>query len=114
MSDDPTYSLVRPCDNCPFRSDIRPYLLPARVREIDRALIRGEFYCHKTTTQSISGEKPRDQKLHCAGALILLEKLGRSSQMMRIAERLGMYDHTKLDMTAPVVDSFDQMIERSK
>jgi hypothetical protein len=40
-----------------------------------------------------------------------MEKEGRSSQMMRIAERLGMYDHTKLDMDAPIYDSFDDMID---
>ncbi len=27
---------------------------------------------------------------------------GRSHQMMRISERLGLYDYTKLDMTADV------------
>ena len=29
---------------------------------------------------------------HCAGALVFAEKRGTSSQMMRIAERLRMYD----------------------
>ena len=48
---------------------------------------------------------------HCAGALILLEKLNLPSQMMRIAERLGMYDRRKLDMLAPVFDSFVAMIK---
>ena len=48
---------------------------------------------------------------HCAGALILLEKLGEPSQMMRVCERIGLYDRTKLDMAAPVFDSFEAMRE---
>lgn len=34
--------------------------------------------------------------------------------MMRIAERLRLYDRTKLKMKAPVFDSFEQMLKRSK
>ena len=50
-------------------------------------------------------------EMHCAGALILLEKLEQPSQMMRVCERIGMYDRTKLDMSAPVFESFDEMAE---
>lgn len=52
-----------------------------------------------------------DDSRHCAGALILLEKIERPSQMMRIAERLGIYDRFKRDMDAPVYESFERMIE---
>jgi len=30
---------------------------------------------------------------------------------MRIAERIGIYDRTKINMNAPIFDSFDEMIE---
>lgn len=110
------YGLTKPCDNCPFRNDIPAFLTKGRVREIERALDRGEFECHKTTF-STGGEFDEDghynrsgKEAHCAGALILLEKLERPSQMMRISERLGMYDRTKLDMDAPVFDTFKEMI----
>lgn len=112
------YSLTTPCDNCPFRTDIKPYLHPERVEEIRDALVRGEFPCHKTVTyRDGDGEEAEDvrvatdKEIHCAGALILQEKTGHVSQMMRIAERLGMYDHRKLDMDAPVFDSWEEMIE---
>jgi len=49
--------------------------------------------------------------VHCAGALILLEKLEQPSQMMRIAERLRMYDARQLDMDAPVFESFEDMVK---
>ena len=113
------YSMTTPCAHCPFRSDIEPYLVPARIREIERSLVRSEFPCHKTTSHddedSCDGTyTPKGGEIHCAGALILMEKLGRSSQMSRIAERLGMYDPRALDMDAPVFDSFDEMYEAQK
>jgi hypothetical protein len=108
------YGLTSPCSNCPFRSDVPPYLRKARVTEIERSLEQSEFLCHKTVQhhEDEHGEvwdADTSQSAHCAGALILLEKLGRPSQMMRIAERLGMYDASKLDMSAPVYPSFSAM-----
>lgn len=113
-----SYKLTTPCPQCPFRTDIAPYLQPERVREIEHNLHRGEFYCHKTTNSDrFNGEEegngsyynPSGHEEHCAGALILLEKLERPSQMMRIAERLGLYDRRNLNMDAPVFDTFDAM-----
>jgi hypothetical protein len=110
------YGLTRPCANCPFRSDIRPYLTRGRVREIQQSLYGGaSFPCHLTTDwrDDDDGEGsyiPTGEEIHCAGALIVMEKEGRSSQMMRIAERLGFYDAGKLDMDAPVYASFRAMI----
>jgi hypothetical protein len=49
--------------------------------------------------------------LQCAGALIFAEKNGNATQMMRIAERLGMYDPRKLNMDADVFDDIDEMLE---
>lgn len=103
------YGITKPCTLCPFRSDVRPYLTAARVREIERSLDRAEFPCHETTGAKTGEERPHSEHMHCAGALILLEKLERPSQMMRISERLGMYDARKLDMGAPVFESFDEM-----
>jgi hypothetical protein len=83
------------------------------VREIERSLREGAtFSCHKTTKHDDDGEPVRTRnEMHCAGALILIEKEGWSTQMMRIAERLGMYDASKLDMDAPVYDSFRRMAD---
>lgn len=99
MRRDP-YSLHKPCANCPFRTDIEPFLRRARAREIVRDIERGEFICHKTidyeNRRNDEGEKV------CAGSLIMQEKSGRIGQMTRICERLGMYDRSLLDMDAPV------------
>lgn len=104
------YRLTFPCAHCPFRNDRPAFLTRARVREIKRSLERGEFPCHETVIYDDEGEPVRTRdEAHCAGALIMKEKLGESSQMMRIAERLRMYDPSKLKMDAPVYDSFDEM-----
>ena len=97
------FNKTHPCDNCPFRSDVDFHLLPEMVEEILDAITNQTFACHKTT------DKPDSEHEHCAGALILLEREENPNQMMRIAERLGMYDRTKLDMQAPVFESPDDM-----
>jgi len=104
------YTMKSPCPQCPFRTDNRFYLRPGRVRAIAAALVRGEFPCHKTAEHDEEGDwKRTGDEVHCAGALILLEKSGRPSQMMRIAERLGIYDRRTIDMEAPVFASFGAM-----
>jgi hypothetical protein len=92
------YKLTTPCDECPF-------LIGSgfTYRNLQRHA-GGEFGCHKACDATEDGVfEPHKKTPHCAGALIFLEKQNRPHQMMRIAERLGMYDHTKLEMAAPVV-----------
>jgi hypothetical protein len=107
------YDLVRPCDNCPFRRDVVPYLTTARAREI--AFTEGEFPCHKTTVEDESSEDggniATEDSKHCAGFLIMRENAGHPNQMMRILERIRVYDRTRLDMDSPVYDGPDEMVE---
>lgn len=63
----------------------------------------GQFPCHKSATVNDDNEfEATEKSVACAGALIFLEKRNKPNQMMRISERLGMYDYRKLDMDAPV------------
>lgn len=108
------YDLTTPCGNCPFRRTGGIRLRPARVDEIAAGLERGDFPCHKTTIDcedddGCGDREATDKSQHCAGALILLEKMEQPSQMMRICERLGMYDRSKLAMGADVFDDFNEM-----
>jgi hypothetical protein len=103
------YTLPRPCKNCPFRSDIKGYLTKARVRQIIDSITRQQrtFSCHKTNETEENDEGwsetiETENSHHCAGALIFLERLDQPNQMMRIAERIGLYDRRKLDMDSPV------------
>lgn len=93
------YNMTEPCDACPF-------LLGSGFTF--RALMghaSGEFPCHKAcelNEETGDFEARSDKTPHCAGALIFLEKQNAPHQMMRICERLGMYDRRKLNMAALV------------
>lgn len=110
------YRLTTPCTNCPFRSDLAKYLRPERAQEIAQALYDGgDFPCHKTTVDVEDAEGQGDrvrgpESAACAGALITMEKEGYSNQMVRIAESMGLYDPTKIDMAAPVYDSLAEWV----
>lgn len=72
----------------------------------------GTFPCHKTTVHDDEGDRiPRDKEVHCAGALLFMEKVNEgATQIVRIAERLGLYDRTKLTGSETVYDSVKQMV----
>lgn len=106
------FDMVAPCPQCPFRSDVEPYLRTARVQGICESLIDRDasFSCHKTTRHDDEGEAIRtSEEQHCAGALIMLERMKMPNQMMRIAYKRW-YDPTKLKMDSPVYDNTQQMI----
>lgn len=100
------FDLIRPCEKCPFRTDcLKGWLGRRRAQEIADALFARDqtFACHETTRHDDEGEMiPHDGEQHCAGAMILMERKGRANQLMRIAERIGIYDRQRLDMAAPV------------
>lgn len=93
------YSKTVPCGSCPFRKG-QTFLTKPRARQIAGYMDTwngAEFACHKTTERDDDGNHcPSRKESHCAGALIFAEKNEQSHQMMRIAERLGMYDPTRL------------------
>lgn len=97
------YTMTTPCAACPFLNKHR-HAFPARRLE---EFASGAFHCHKTGTIEEDDEGSENfvataDSQYCAGALIYLEKRERPNQIMRIAERLGLYDHSKLNMKAPV------------
>jgi len=95
--------MTTPCGACPF---LKKYAHAFTLRRLEE-FAAGEFPCHKTAAEE-EGEDgsvsfvARRESLHCAGALIFNEKRERPNQMMRICERLGMYDAAGLDMSADV------------
>lgn len=100
------FTMTAPCPHCPFRTDVTPYLSSGRCREILTSITDRQqtFACHETTKFDDDDDEhvPSAGEQHCAGALILLEKIDRPNQMMRISERFGMYDRRKLKMDSPV------------
>lgn len=107
----------RPCKECPFRKD-GPKISRRHAKEIMTPFANGTggmFPCHKTADVDEDDgtyEAKRDgSSRHCAGALIFAEKHNMPTQMMRIAERLGLYDPTKLEGTELVFDSMAEALE---
>lgn len=96
------YTMTTPCDACPFLKSMAHGFSMRRLREF----AQGEFPCHKTAKLNDDdldgGYEATENSVHCAGALIFNEKRETPHQMMRICERLGFYDMTKLDMEASV------------
>lgn len=103
------FDLKAPCPKCPFRTDVVPFLSAARAREIVAGITDGDatFSCHAHNEfdEDEQGECvviEGDRAQHCAGALIMLERMEQPNQMMRIAERIRLYDRTRLKMDSPV------------
>lgn len=91
-----------PCAKCPFRKDVPIYLRRERREEIAHALNNGgDFSCHATVNyvEDDDGESYGDtsEATTCAGAAKALMLAGGTTQLMRVAERLGLAD---LDRTA--------------
>lgn len=95
------FNLRTPCPQCPFLKS-QGYLRPERAREIASVTLKGDktFTCHKTL---------HTQHQHCAGALVMSEKAGRPNAMHQIAERLGLYDPSRIDMEAPIYASIEEI-----
>jgi hypothetical protein len=100
------YKMTTPCADCPFLKAHRKHYSRKRIAQF----AAGEFHCHKTGTctededgnEVLHGYVPTGKSQHCAGALIYNEKRDKPHQMMRIMERVGMYDPSKLNMKAKV------------
>ena len=89
------FDMRKPCNECPFicGSSTNRTLREGRLEEIvDGLRSDATFTCHKSLSL------PSSEQQHCAGALIFSEREGNVGQMVRFAERLGLYDQTKLDM----------------
>ena len=110
------FKLTKACAMCPFKKDtFEGWLGEERAQEIaDSLLYEGKtFPCHKTTVHDENGDVDYgNQTQHCAGALNMLETMNKPNQMMRIAERLGLYNHTKLQDAEECFEHADDFVER--
>lgn len=116
------FKLKQPCPKCPFRSDIEPYLTYERADEISAFLLADQtFPCHETIDydEDTDDEEPYyavwgDDWQYCAGALIILMRMERPNQMMRIGMRFNGdgkgFDPDLLDMDAPVYEDLDDWV----
>ncbi len=110
---DRMFARVKPCKKCPFRTDVEPYLRQDRVTEIVTNIQQGgAFYCHETTV--VSGDEEDEMAAGpdssvCAGSIIVMEKMDQPNQHLRIAERMGSYDRSRMHLDSPVHGSWLKM-----
>lgn len=93
-----------PCANCPFRTDIAPFLSKWKAMEIVRGMReRREFLCHKTLNyrDGVRGKQTPNTRT-CAGYAVICENEGLPTLKMMIAAPMGLYDRARLNMDAPV------------
>lgn len=102
------FNRTHPCKTCPFRLE-KPavrFLGRERAEEIVDSLLDDKtFTCHSDL------DKPEKDKQHCVGAMIILQAMDQPNQMMRICERIGAYDRTKLTGQDEVFEDFDAWVD---
>jgi len=112
------FDLVRPCKNCPFRTDCLKGWLSHRILTLSAEIFEQNktFTCHETLKYDTNGRarKSKDKNQHCAGALILIEKTKTANSMVQIAERLGLYNPGNLDMESPIFKSIGDFIDHHR
>lgn len=112
------FDMKKPCAQCPFAR-------AGAVLEADSARnilgqfadgSGGTFPCHKTAEVGDDGlfdATPESQ--HCIGALAFAEKQGVSTNFMRVAGRLGVYDPAAAEACADLVyDDMDEALDASR
>jgi hypothetical protein len=107
----------KPCDDCPFRTDLPPHgLRPERAADIAAGLMANDdFPCHKTVDYSNdSNGIVSSQSTRCVGAAIFLEQVrpgGMAANLMfRFAIRKGELNPDQLSKTIPVYGSISDFI----
>jgi hypothetical protein len=69
--------MKKPCNNCPYRKDVEPFVRPERME----GLMKDDtFVCHKTIQGEMSDRK------QCAGHMLLLKN---KNLYYNLAEKLG-------------------------
>lgn len=63
----------KPCAQCPYRKDVKPYLTPERGEELAYAATNpyNTFHCHKTLESDDDDTYVGDKSKICAGFLTL-------------------------------------------
>jgi len=122
------FDLKKPCDNCPFLREPYFHLGPDRREELADSLRRGmSFSCHKTVNYDDDEfaeldddddddddddvHIPSQDEQHCAGALLTMMRCSRSTNMMHIAHRIGLFDADGLyegNMETDVYESLEE------
>lgn len=111
------FNLTRPCRDCPFRREGGIRLHRERAREIAKNTILAQgasFPCHKTVDYDSCSEDgaplPSDGESYCAGAIAFGLNNRMLNQILRIAQRLGMWKSKDIKDRQQVFGSVSEMV----
>jgi hypothetical protein len=102
------FKIKHPCELCPFRKDVRPFL--RRAQSIAEQMEDDHFWfaCHETTGVK-SGRRVRPAKQsHCAGLMGVLWKMKRPNIAMRLALMYKMITVKQLNSIQNVFNSLNE------
>jgi hypothetical protein len=102
------FKIKRPCESCPFRKDVSPFLhrAPQIVTQLEDDYFW--FACHETTGMK-SGKRVKPEKQsHCAGAMMVLWKSGTANIAMRLALLYKLITREQLEQDVAVFDSLEE------
>ena len=102
------FDIKRPCEHCPFRRDVPPFLNRADSIAGDLRDDHNWFACHETTGQMTGKRVKPENQSQCAGSMIVLWRSGRPNIAMRIAIITKLLKIETLEQPAPVFDSLDE------
>lgn len=119
----PEFDMIRPCTNCPFRTDETAIRFATRevAAEIEESAYRNGFPCHVTAEHREAdqyGYRPagfyfgRDTQ-HCVGYIILQLKSGHGIPWPGINNDEALVEELaqRVDWDAPVFDDVDEFLD---
>lgn len=106
------WKIKQPCEHCPFRRDVHPYLDPRHAQELADALSddRNWFACHQTTGQTRGRRVRPEKQSHCIGAAIVLYRDHLINVATRLALAFNLISQTELDAPVPVFHSLKEFV----
>lgn len=104
------WKIKRPCEHCPFRRDVRPFLRGSFARQLASLLARDMnwFACHETTGATTGQRITAARQSHCMGAAIVLYRDGQMNLPTRLALYMNMITMDDLDRPAPVFNTLEE------
>jgi hypothetical protein len=99
---------TRPCKTCPFREDLGDgFFDPETLDATIGRNLRGERDVHRCHNEPAGGQR----QLLCVGFMRYLMATDTPNSNFRMGGRLGCIDPSVFDMSVPIVEDWDEVLE---
>lgn len=105
------FTIKRPCEHCPFRSDVHPFL--RRAPQIAKQMKDDHYWfaCHETTGVSKGKRVRRSDQSHCMGLAAVLWSMGMPNIAMRLALSFKMITVAQLEAPKNTFRSLTEFVQ---